>query len=144
VRGSGYTRGLSTFDQRVDRAAATHSDVLVVEGSLNERTTPTDQLATAAAATFAHLRARADPKTRILIVGATYSPGTPDATIDSINAVVRAAAERSGLRFVDPATENWIDAGKASLWHDPDHPDDVGYQVVADRLEPVLRALVEG
>lgn len=144
VGGSGYTLGLSTFDQRVDHAVATDPDVIVVEGSLNERTTAAATLAAAADATLAHLRADADPKTRILVLGATYSPGTPNATIDSINAVIHQAADRSGLEFVDPAAENWIDASDASLWHDPDHPNDVGHQVVADRLKPVLRAMVSG
>lgn len=146
VWGSGYTQvgGGSTFDQRVDAAAATHPDVLVVEGSLNERNTPVDTLAAAANATLAHLRAQADPTTRILILGATYSPGTPNATIDSINATIRQAAARSGLQFLDPAAANWIDAGNAALWHDPDHPNDAGHQVVASRFESVLRTLVSG
>ena len=143
VGGSGYTRpgGGGTFDSRVARAVATHADVIVVQGTLNERHVSPAALAPAALATLRHLRADADPGTTILVLGASYSPGTPAATIDRINATVRGAAEAVRLRFVDPAAQNWTDAADPGVWADPDHPNDRGYQRIADRLEPLLRSL---
>ncbi|MGZ4613111.1 MAG: SGNH/GDSL hydrolase family protein, partial [Kineosporiaceae bacterium] len=130
VGGSGYSvSGFgATFDERVDRAVATHPDVIVVQGTLNERLTPIPTLSAATETTLAHLSRVADPKTRILVVGSAYNPGTPNATIDSINGVIRTVAERHHLAFVDPAAEGWIDATNPSLWSNPDHPDDAGYQ----------------
>lgn len=145
VRGSGYTVpgvGGGPFGTRVDRAAATHPDVIVVQGSLNDRAGTVQSLTAAADATLARLRAEAGPRTRILVVGASYTPGMPDATIDWINGAIEGAAARSGLEFVNPAAENWTDPHDPSIWHDVFHPNDTGYQLVADHLEPLLRALV--
>jgi lysophospholipase L1-like esterase len=146
VGGSGYTRpGAAgcTFGQRIDRAADTAADLIVVQGSLNERRGSPEALAPAALATLTRLRETADPQTQILVVGSTYAPGTPDATIDWINEEIAAAAEQVGLPFVDPAAEGWIDARDPALWTDPSHPNDAGYQVVADHLQDVLRGMVD-
>jgi lysophospholipase L1-like esterase len=143
VSGSGYslpgTNDLGgTFDERVDRAVATHADVIVVQGSLNERNSTPAALAPAAAATLSRLRLTADPDTRILVLGAPYNPGTPGATIDWINAAIEDAAARAGVEFVDVAAENWTDPADPSIWDDALHPNDAGHQLIADRLEPLL------
>jgi lysophospholipase L1-like esterase len=118
--------------------------VIVVEGSLNERVSNPQALASAADATLAHLKAAAGRTTHILVLGASATPYTPAATIDWINAAIAAAASHNGLQFVDPAAEHWLDPQNPDLWADPDHPNDLGYQVMADHLEPLLRALVGG
>lgn len=144
VGGSGYVqpgRG-STFDERVERAAATHPDVVVVQGSLNERRTSLDALAPAALLTLGHLRGAVDPGTVVLVLGASYTPGTDRAVIDGINETVAAAAERAGFRFVDPAAGNWTDPATAAIWADPNHPNDAGHQQIADRLAPLLESSV--
>jgi lysophospholipase L1-like esterase len=142
VGGSGYDvagRG-STFGQRIDRAVSVHPDVIVVQGSLNERNSTTQSLRPAAIETLQRLRAAADPATKIVVVGASYTPGTPRTTIDWINDDVRAAAEQAGLPFVDVAAEDWTDPQQRGIWADPNHPNDVGAQMIADRLVPILRA----
>jgi lysophospholipase L1-like esterase len=146
VGGSGYDvpgRG-ATFDQRVDRAVETHPDVIVVQGSLNEFNSTPEALTVAADQTLAHLKAAASSHTRILVLGSSYAPAVPDATIDWINADLQAAAAKAGLPFVNPAAENWTDAKNPAIWADPYHPNDAGYQLVADHLEPLLRSLVAG
>jgi lysophospholipase L1-like esterase len=145
VGGSGYVqpgRG-STFDQRVERAVATHPDVIVVQGSLNERRTPLDELEPATLRTLAHLRSAVDEDTAVLVVGSSYTPGTDRAVIDGINDTVAAAAERAGFEFVDPADENWTDPADADVWADPNHPNDAGHQQIADRLVPLLESLLD-
>jgi lysophospholipase L1-like esterase len=142
VSGSGYTQGGGagiTFGERVDAAVATDADVIVVQGSLNERNSTPEALASAARTTLERLRREADPRTKILIVGSTYAPGTPDGTIDWINDAIGEAAARIGLPFVDPTAEHWIDATDPGLWADVNHPDDAGYRLVADRLARELR-----
>jgi lysophospholipase L1-like esterase len=145
VSGSGYDlpgRSDSTFAQRVDPAVATHPDVIVVQGSLNERRSTPASLREAADDTLERLRAEADPDTRIVVLGASYVPGTPRAVIDWINDAVRRAAALAGVRFVDVAAEDWTDPGQSWIWYDPSHPNDVGHQMIADRLVPILRAQV--
>jgi lysophospholipase L1-like esterase len=147
VSGSGYDlpgRAGSTFAQRVDPAVATHADVIVVQGSLNERRSTPGSLRAAADDTLERLRAEADPDTRIVVLGASYVPGTPREVIDWINDEVRRAAGLAGVRFVDVAAEVWTDPREPWIWYDPIHPNDVGHQMIADRLVPILRAQVSG
>jgi lysophospholipase L1-like esterase len=146
VGGSGYTRrgpnaDGSTFGERIDRAVETHPDVIVVQGSLNERHSSVHELAEAARNTFTRLRAEADPRTRILVVGASHNPGTPDRRIDGINRTIAAAAERTGVPFVDPAAQDWTDPHDPRIWADSIHPDDAGHQRIADHLARLLLAI---
>jgi lysophospholipase L1-like esterase len=146
VGGSGYTRrgpnaDGSTFGERIDRAVETHPDVIVVQGSLNERHSSVHELAEAARNTFTRLRAEADPRTRILVVGASHNPGTPDRRIDGINRTIAAAAERTGVPFVDPAAQDWTDPHDPWIWADSIHPDDAGHQRIADHLARLLLAI---
>ena len=146
VGGSGYAQEGhgSTFDDRVKLATATHPDVLVLQGSLNDSRTAPGDLELATLRTMAHLRAAVDPETVVLIVGSSYTPGSDDAVIDRINATIAAAAERAGFRFVNPARQNWTDPELPGIWADRNHPNDRGYQLIADRLAPLLESLLEG
>jgi len=145
VGGSGYSVGgphSSRFADRIPQVAALNPDVVVVQGSLNERGSTRTALRTAAAGTLPALRASLQPGTPILVIGASYDPGTPDATIDWINAAIARAAAQEGLPFVNPATANWTDPDDPSVWSDSIHPNDRGHQLIADHLEPLLRALI--
>jgi lysophospholipase L1-like esterase len=143
IGGSGYSlRGVAgqgaTYAERVDRVVAIGADVIVVQGSLNERNSTREALAAAALAALAGLRAEADPATRIVVLGAAYPGCTPHATIDWINAAIEDAAARAGVGFVDVAAENWTDPADPTVWFDPIHPNDAGYQLIADRLQRLL------
>jgi lysophospholipase L1-like esterase len=147
VGGSGYSvpgPHHSPFADRIAELAALDPDVVVVQGSLNERHSTPEALRPAAVRTLAQLRAVLGPETPVLVVGASYNPGTDDATIDWINAAVGEAAQRAGLPFVNPAHEGWTDPADPALWADTIHPDDRGHQLVADHLAPLLRSLVRG
>jgi lysophospholipase L1-like esterase len=141
VSGSGYARPGegSTFAQRIDRAVALDSDVLVVQGSLNERHSTLDVLAPAATETLARLAAEAGEDTQVLVLGASYNPGTPVETMDGINRTIEAAATAAGLRFVDVAALDWTDPADPTVWADSIHPNDAGHQRIADRLTELLR-----
>ena len=147
VSGSGYSVPGpydSLFAERIAPLAAAHPDVVVVQGSLNERGSTAGALAPAAEETLAELRTALDPGTPVLVLGASYNPGTPDATMDWINAAVADAAAGNGLPFIDVARANWTDPADPSVWADTIHPDDRGHQLIAERLAPLLRVVLRG
>jgi lysophospholipase L1-like esterase len=145
VGGSGYSvpgPHRNVFADRIKAAVASRPEIIVVQGSLNERRSTPQALARAATATLTDLRGRADPGTRILVVGASDNPGTSDATIDWINEAIGAAAAKAGLPFVDPAAQGWLDPADPRLWADTIHPSDLGYEAFARRLVPRLQELL--
>jgi lysophospholipase L1-like esterase len=145
VSGSGYSVGGpydNQYEERIDDVVTSRPDVVVVQGSLNERTSTPAKLREAADRTLAELRDDIDPSVPIVVVGASYAPGVPSGTIDWINAAIAAAAAGAGLPFVDPAAQGWTDPADPSLWFDDIHPDDRGYERIAERMVPLLRSLV--
>jgi lysophospholipase L1-like esterase len=146
VGGSGYLQSGTgaPFADRVAAAAATGADVVVVQGSLNDQRSDIPALGPAALDTLAALRAAVSPGTAILVIGAPYTPGTDRAAIDAINDAVGGAATSLGLRFVDPAVENWNDPADPAIWADADHPNDAGYRLVADHVSELLQETAQG
>jgi lysophospholipase L1-like esterase len=147
VNGSGYVRGGAgdvQFDERIAAAVSGEPDVVVVQGSINERSTPADELAPAVAATLDRLVRAAGPKADVVVLGASHVPGVPDQYVDRVNDTLRAETARLGLPFVDVAAEVWSDPSDPGIWADPYHVNDVGSQQIADRLAPVLEALLAG
>jgi lysophospholipase L1-like esterase len=145
VGGSGYSvpgPHHSLFADRIPQLAAMHPDLVVVQGSLNERRSTPAALRAAAPRTLGELRSALGSRTPVLVLGASYNPGTPAATIDRINGAVAAAAAAAGLPFVNPARADWTDPRDPALWADTIHPDDRGHQLIADHLAPLLRPLV--
>jgi len=140
IRGTSYLSSVTPYRERIDQAAAGGADVIVVQGSLNDRGWDLTALPPAARDTLRALRAEADPATEILVLGASYTPGCPDATIDVINEAVGSAAAEVGLPFLNPPDGRWPDPADPALWADPIHPSDAGYQVIAAHLAPVLQA----
>jgi lysophospholipase L1-like esterase len=145
VGGSGYVvAGYGRpYAERIDLAVATAPDVIVVQGSINEAPTPPDVLALTATQTLTRLRAEAGPETDVLVVGASYTPGLPAATVDAINGAIAAAAGTAGLRFVNPAAELWVDPADPAVWADAVHPNDAGHALIADRMELLLAEVLQ-
>jgi lysophospholipase L1-like esterase len=146
VSGSGYVQdGSGTpFDRRILPAVSGDPDVVVIQGSINERVTAVEELAPAVADTLERLVRAAGPDTAVVVVGASYVPSGGDAQVDLVNDTVRAAAARLGLPFVDVAAENWSDPADPSIWADLSHVNDAGAEQIAERLAPVLQAVVAG
>jgi len=147
VGGSGYSvpgPHHSLFVERIPQLVALHPDLVVVQGSLNERRSSPGRLGPAARRALAELATALPPGTPVLVVGASYNPGTADATIDWINREVSRAATAAGLPFIDPAAARWLDPHDPGLWSDTIHPDDRGHQLVADALAPLLQDLARG
>jgi lysophospholipase L1-like esterase len=145
IIGSGYwTRGQGRpYGERLTTAVAGRPDLIVVQGSLNDQAVDAETLAARALDTLDRLRDRAHPDTEILVMGASHTPATPDATIDAINRAVGEAARAVGLPFVDPAVENWTDPADPDVWDDGNHPNDTGHQQIADGLAPILEDVLD-
>jgi lysophospholipase L1-like esterase len=144
VGGSGYVNDGpgSTFADRIRQAVDSDPDVLVVEGSVNDRDSDPAVLTRAALRTLTQLRAQAGPDVEIVVIGAFQTPGYGATTVGKINDALEIAAEHVGVEFVDPAADHWIDPADDLLWADENHPNDVGHQVIADRLKTLLRELL--
>jgi lysophospholipase L1-like esterase len=147
VGGSGYVRGGAgnvPFDERILPAVSGNPDVVVIQGSINERSTPSPELAAAVRDTLTRLVRAAGPDTAVVVVGASNVPGVPAQYVVKVNDIVRAEAARLGLPFVDVAAEVWSDPADPSIWADPYHVNDTGAQQIADRLAPVLQGVLAG
>ena len=147
VGGSGYVRGGDAnvpFSARIRPALAGNPDVVVVQGSINERRTPSAVLAGAVAETLGRLSRAAGSDTAVVVLGASHVPAAGDAQLDRVNDVLRAEAARLDLPFVDVAAENWSDPDDPSIWADDLHVNDAGARQIARRLVPVLEAVVVG
>jgi lysophospholipase L1-like esterase len=144
VGGSGYVNDGpgSTFADRIRQAVDSDPDVIVVEGSVNDRDSSADVLTPAALRTLTQLHAQAGPDVQIVVIGAFQTPGYGAKTVEKINDALEVAAEHAGVEFVDPAADHWIDPADDLLWADENHPNDVGHQMIADRLKTLLRELL--
>jgi lysophospholipase L1-like esterase len=144
VGGTGYVNDGpgSTFADRIRQAVDSDPDVIVVEGSVNDRDSDTEDLTAAALRTLTQLRAQADPETQVVVIGAFQTPGYGAKTVTRINHALEAAADHAGVDFVDPVAAHWIDPTDDLLWADENHPNDVGHQRIADRLKALLRELL--
>lgn len=144
VGGTGYVvpGAAGPFADRIDAALGTGPDVLVVQGSINDGVAGAEALEPAVVATLSRLADEADPATRIVVVGASHAPGMDRAVVETINGILGRTAADLGMLFVDPAVENWSDPADPAVWADSIHPNDLGYERIADRMIPLLRSVL--
>ncbi|QOC56039.1 esterase [Gordonia phage Clown] len=133
--GTGYTnpgpQGAGTFKQRVGQVIAARPGVVVVQGSTNDR----DPAATGAAAdaVFTELAAGLPDAVIVAVGPAPALKHNPDEFI-TVSAAIQAAAERNGVRFIDPT--GWLSA--ADYTSDQVHPNDAGHLKYGTTLRKAL------
>lgn len=117
-------------------------DTVVVEGGLNDRAYPAQDIQGAADEVLAELEERA-PRARLVLLGAPAPDPALTAASEQVNTALAAAAADHGAVFVDPTAESWLPAGDAALLVGADrlHPTQAGHDVLARRLAQVLDSL---
>lgn len=137
--GSGYLASEDPYvsRSRITAVASSVPDVIVIQGSGNDRAD--ERLFPAAASLYATYRVLA-PQARIVVVGPTGAPNAKHANIDGIRRTLRDAATLTGVTFLDPKAEGWLDAGTD---YSPDgiHPNTRGHARMATRLFDAMAAL---
>lgn len=149
VSGTGFVNpGPSAADQRYGtrvRAlpdSALDVDVVLVEGGLNDRASPTDEVQAAAEALLRSLATRA-PRAQILLMGATAPrPTAPEGSAE-VNAALAAAARTLNVAFVDPVALGWFTPENVAEYVAPDglHPTQAGHDHLASLLTDEVTAL---
>ena len=141
--GVGYTTSGSDVDAFLDlvpEAVAGQPDVVLVQGSINDRRADRADIEQAAGATFDALIAGA-PEARVVALGALIVPDLNAAAVQATKDAVAAAATARGVTFIDPA--DWLDVRNAELWADGVHPSQAGHQLLAGRLAQELALLFQ-
>ncbi|MFI7168537.1 SGNH/GDSL hydrolase family protein [Rhodococcoides fascians] len=140
--GSGYVApgsGNAPFGSpdRIDKIVENQPGLIIVQGSTND---PGDgRVFDAAVALYRTLAERA-PTAKIVVVGPTMPPSADPTRVDAIRAELQRAAAESGLPFIDPASEQWLDPANDYV-ADRLHPTPVGHNKIASRLVDALKAL---
>ena len=135
--GSGYVAPGDTvpFGDRVDDLLAGKPDVVIVQGSTNDYIASESEIESAAEDLFARIR-RALPNTRVFALGPAYTPDAPRALTDVARAAIQAAADESGVTWIDLASTGWLDP--AVDYADGYHPNANGHRVLARHLADAL------
>jgi acyl-CoA thioesterase-1 len=132
-----------TFAQRLAGTPRSFDPGLIVlQGGRNDIPYPTAELRTAVTHTIALARARF-PQARVALLGPipVTAPVGPGAR--RVADVMRQACAAQGAVFIDPIAEGWITAANAVGFQGnvPDHPNNLGYAFIADRLSDDIARL---
>lgn len=145
VRGSGYLRaGIDGPDFGTRMAAldpAEAYDLIVVQGSINDRTLVDDTYRAHVDAAWDAL-VTAHPDAQIVILGpAPHEFPVHAGTVRIDGELARAAADR-GWWYISPLAEEWITPDRYDELIDADagrkHPSDAGHRYLAERLTDAL------
>lgn len=140
--GTGYVNnggeeGKAAYPTRAEGAALGDPDLVIVQGSTNDNSSPQPQITDRANETFRLLRASA-PEATIVAVGPTLVPSIDPAALLADRDAVRTAAEANGVRFIDPIELGWL-ADTTLYGEDGLHPTQAGH----DELYAALRGELE-
>ncbi|MEF2977395.1 SGNH/GDSL hydrolase family protein [Subtercola sp. YIM 133946] len=144
--GSGYlapSAGGLTFADLADQVPS-NAALVVILGSDNDEGYSREKIMDAALDTLQIIRLHA-PAARVLVVSTPWvSADPPDGILASRDAV-RDAAAMDNLPYVDPIADGWWVTGPAGqIGGDGLHPTDLGHDLMAEHLEPVIQGLLPG
>lgn len=148
-RGSGYlVPGIDggTFAERVaELDASDHPDLIVVQGSINDRKVPLDGYDEAVRGAWDALAARY-PEAQIVILGPAPQILPVEAATAEIDERLSRAAAARGWPYISPVGQRWITAENYAWIIDSGpvgrhHPTTEGHAYLAERLTAALEGL---
>lgn len=148
VRGSGYLKpGLDggTFGERIaDLDPAVDPDLVIVQGSINDRHLPAAGYRDAVARAWDSLR-DLYPDAAVIILGPAPQVLPVEASTARIDADLSALSAERGWWYISPIAEDWITPGNYLEVIDTsiigrDHPSTEGHAHLAERLTAALDA----
>lgn len=142
VGGTGYvwpgTGAKTNYQWRVTNdVIALNPDFLIITGGLNDyaNSVATNTFYTACTNLFASVSS-ALPRTKIAVVGPWSKDSTASASATNFAVLCGAAAGVYGLRYINPISQGWINAGNIGTYIGSDsvHPTLAGYSYFANRI----------
>lgn len=148
VRGSGYLKpGLDGPDFGTRIAAldpALDPDLVIIQGSINDRRLPADGYAAAVDAAWDHLAA-IYPDARIVVLGPAPQVLPVETATARIDHDLSDLAAERGWWYISPVREGWITEANYLDVIDTgigrDHPSTAGHRYLAERLAAALARL---
>lgn len=148
VRGSGYLKpGLDgpDFGTRIEHLdPALDPDLVIVQGSINDRREPAEGYRAAVDAAWDALAQRY-PRAQIVVLGPAPQVLPVEPETVRIDRDLRDAAAARGWWYVSPIAESWITVENYAAVIDTgvgrDHPSTEGHRVLAERLAAAVAAL---
>jgi lysophospholipase L1-like esterase len=137
--GTGYTTARDPYLGRVPAVVASAPDVVLVQGSTNDKGSR-EGIQLAATGVFTALREQL-PAARIYAVGPAMTPGATLQDVTDARDGVAAAAAQVGVTFLDPLAEAWLPVdGDIDLWGDEFHLNKPGHRQFAQNIVARLAA----
>lgn len=145
VRGSGYLKPVIDGPDYGTRIAALDAaldpDLVIVQGSINDRRLPAEGYQEAVDAAWDRLGERF-PRARVVVLGPAPQVLPVQKATSRIDRDLAALASRRGWWYVSPVRDGWIDAGNYAEVIDTgpgnDHPSTEGHRRLAERLAAAL------
>jgi len=142
--GAGYgTRGShgSVFEDLTADAVKPDDVLVVFFGSRNDQGVDPTQLSILAWGTY-QLARRTAPKARFLVIGPPWPTADPPDPVLRIRDALKYQAGVAGATFVDPIAAGWFVGRPDLIGKDGVHPTDAGHAYMADKIAPLIRALL--
>jgi hypothetical protein len=101
--------GTTAFPQRLAGLGSESPKIMLVQGGANDYLSPSEEITSAADATFKALREQ-NPDAKLIAIGPVIVPHRAEAAeLARVSAAIAAAASQNGLLYIDPAGEHWLD-----------------------------------
>jgi lysophospholipase L1-like esterase len=132
------------FGAAYSKALKHDVDVVLIFGSINDRTQSVADVDAAARALYADVRKKS-PKAKLIVVGPPWMNDDRPDEIFELRDTIKAAAADAKATFVDPLAAGWFTGKDAKLiGADGTHPTDEGHAYMAAQLAPVIKKALTG
>ncbi|MFI8565512.1 SGNH/GDSL hydrolase family protein [Rhodococcus sp. NPDC078407] len=145
-RGTGYTTSgfvddnAQPYAARLGQVIDRQPSVVVVQGGTFDSDASFEAIAAAAQDVFSTLTSQI-PAAKIIAVGTTNPPGIRFGREIIVRDAIAYAAANTGVAFVDPIAEGWLDPTIDYITADNLHPNDIAYEKYAQRWIADMRTL---